>query len=445
MALKGVVGDTGNAGSNGTNGTDGDTGPQGIQGIQGDDGPQGTQGITGDQGDTGNQGIQGVQGIQGSQGPDGTVGDTAYEEAVAAGFVGTESAWLTSLIGDDGPQGPQGVQGTQGDAGVTGDTGPIGNDGSQGITGDTGIQGSTGPTGPEGPDGPQGTQGIQGIQGIDGPSGDDGIDGNDGAAGPAGDVTWLQKTNTYTAVSRESIIADTSGGVWTLTLPITPTIGDYVQLLDGADWNINNLTVARNGQTIEGDAEDMIMDLGGVAIDLIFDGTTWHITAQVGGQGGDAVTMTAAQTFTNKTIDLGSNSISGSLAEFNASMTDGVFATVGGTETLAGKTIKNVVIDGSVTEEIFAITGTSPALDPANGTIQTWVLSGASTPSLPVGNGESLTLMIIDGSANTITWPTVNWVNNAAEAPTLRVTGYSVIVIWKVAGTLYGALVGNGS
>ena len=35
-------------------------------------------------------------------------GLSAYEVAVANGFVGDETAWLASLVGDTGPQGPQG-------------------------------------------------------------------------------------------------------------------------------------------------------------------------------------------------------------------------------------------------------------------------------------------------------------------------------------------------
>jgi hypothetical protein len=104
-------------------------------------------------------------------------------------------------------------------------------------------------------------------------------------------ATWLRKTTTYTATAPSAIIADTSGGDWTLTLPASPSTGDYVQLLDGADWSANNLTVARNGETIDGDAADLVMNIGNIAVDLIYDGTTWQITAQVGGQGGDVATL----------------------------------------------------------------------------------------------------------------------------------------------------------
>jgi len=53
--------------------------------------------------------------------------------------------------------------------------------------------------------------------------------------------------------------------------------------------------------------------------------------------------------------------------------------------------------------------------------------------------------MIDDGSAYTVTWPTITWVNNAGAAPTLATSGYTVVAMWKVGSTLYGALVGDGT
>ena len=104
-----------------------------------------------------------------------------------------------------------------------------------------------------------------------------------------------------------------------------------------------------------------------------------------------------------------------------------------------------VVIADSYTETVFALTGTTPAIDPANGGLQTWTLSGASTPTDSLADGESVTIMIDDGATAAITWPTTTWVNNAAAAPTLAATGYTVVVLWKVSTTLYGALVGDGT
>jgi hypothetical protein len=56
-------------------------------------------------------GPEGPQGPAGPQGPQGPAGASAYQIAVANGFVGTEEEWLASLVG---PQGPQGEPGSGG-------------------------------------------------------------------------------------------------------------------------------------------------------------------------------------------------------------------------------------------------------------------------------------------------------------------------------------------
>ena len=104
-----------------------------------------------------------------------------------------------------------------------------------------------------------------------------------------------------------------------------------------------------------------------------------------------------------------------------------------------------LALTGTPVEDVYAITGTSVALDPANGSIQTHTLSGATTYTDGFSAGQAVTLMIDDGTAATITWPTMTWVNNAAVAPTLATTGYTVVALWKVSTVLYGALVGDGT
>lgn len=74
-------------------------------------------------GPAGADGAPGADGADGAQGPAGVDGASAYEVAVANGFVGTEVEWLDSLVGAQGETGPQGVQGPQGE------TGPAGADG----------------------------------------------------------------------------------------------------------------------------------------------------------------------------------------------------------------------------------------------------------------------------------------------------------------------------
>lgn len=116
----------------------------------------------------------------------GTPGKSAYEVAVDNGFVGTESAWLASLVGPAGATGPAGSTGPAGPKGDTGDTGPAG---ATGPAGPAGVAGPAGPAGADGVAGPPGADGAAGPQGEPGPAGEPGVAGPagpPGADGPAG-------------------------------------------------------------------------------------------------------------------------------------------------------------------------------------------------------------------------------------------------------------------
>ena len=113
--------------------------------------------------------------------------------------------------------------------------------------------------------------------------------------------------------------------------------------------------------------------------------------------------------------------------------------TLTGTQTLSNKMLSGAVLNDGYTEEIFTITGTTPILSPTNGSIQTWTLTGGSTPTVGTwAEGQSIILGIDDGSAYTVTWPTITWTTTPATAPTLPTSGYLWVVLWKVGTTLYG-------
>jgi hypothetical protein len=101
----------------------------------------------------------------------------------------------------------------------------------------------------------------------------------------------------------------------------------------------------------------------------------------------------------------------------------------------------------SVKETVFTITdGTSVDINPTNGAVQLWTLGDSRTPTATnFADGQSVTLMIDDGSAFTITWTSIApvWKTNGGVAPTLNLTGFTAIVLWKVGSTVYGARVGD--
>ena len=120
--------------------------------------------------------------------------------------------------------------------------------------------------------------------------------------------------------------------------------------------------------------------------------------------------------------------------------------TLSGVQTLANKTLNSPVFNDGYTEEVFAVTGTAPALSPTNGSIQTWPLTGNATPTAGTwASGQSMTLMVDDGSAYTINWASmpVTWKTGGGTAPTLLASGYTVIELVKVGSTIYGWLAGD--
>jgi hypothetical protein len=163
---------------------------------------------------------------------------------------------------------------------------------------------------------------------------------------------------------------------------------------------------------------------------VIEDGTAWEI-----GTG----TYTASGTTLSRSVEESSNSD----AAITLSGSAVVFATAAAADVM--NTTNPVITAGTITEDVYALSGTSVALEPDNGSVQTHTLTGNTTYTDGFSAGQAITLMIDDGTAYTVTWPTMTWVNNGGSAPTLATTGYTVIAIWKVSTTLYGALVGDGS
>jgi hypothetical protein len=98
------------------------------------------------------------------------------------------------------------------------------------------------------------------------------------SSAPAVSGAYVTKTTTYTAVSGDNLLVDTSSAAFTITLPITPATNATVYFQDAkGTFSTNNLTVARNGQTIMGLSEDLVASTDDYGFGLIYNGSDWRI------------------------------------------------------------------------------------------------------------------------------------------------------------------------
>ena len=141
--------------------------------------------------------------------------------------------------------------------------------------------------------------------------------------------------------------------------------------LSNSAITINGTPVSLGGSiSIAGDIEGVTAGTG-----LTGGGTSGTVTLNVD----TTVVATTNNTLTlsNKTIALGSNTVSGTLAEFNTALTDADFATIAGIETLTNKTLTSPSIGTSLTTA-------STSFDLLNTTATTINLGGAAT-TLSIG------------------------------------------------------------
>lgn len=108
-------------------------------------------------------------------------------------------------------------------------------------------------------------------------------------------------------------------------------------------------------------------------------------------------------------------------------------------------TIANPIIDGTIREDVFTITDAAGfVINPANGSIQRIVLGANRTPTVSGwNNGDSVTLLIGDGTDFTITWTTIGVVWKDGVAPVLATTGFTEVNITREGNVYRGVHVGN--
>jgi hypothetical protein len=90
-------------------------------------------------------------------------------------------------------------------------------------------------------------------------------------------TTYAVKTAAYTAAAGDKLLCDTTGGPFAITLPAEPFIGTAVTIKSGPAAATKTLTVARNGRTIAGLAEDLTVTTNNIEFTLVYDGGTWRL------------------------------------------------------------------------------------------------------------------------------------------------------------------------
>lgn len=98
-------------------------------------------------------------------------------------------------------------------------------------------------------------------------------------------ITFAVVEENLVAQNRSGIIAKSSEGGFSITLPADPVEGWRVVVVDGGSLAEHPVTVSGNGQTINGIETEQVLSVSQLVADFIFDGETWRLFVPVTADG----------------------------------------------------------------------------------------------------------------------------------------------------------------
>jgi len=122
-----------------------------------------------------------------------------------------------------------------------------------------------------------------------------------GSIGGGGLGVFKLIAGSYTANSGDRLAVSTTAAGRTITLPSSPSAEDIVEFIDkDSSFGTNNLTISRNGSTIEGSSANLVADITSTNFFMQYTGSTWEVFGVGSGEttvGGDLTGLTSTATF----------------------------------------------------------------------------------------------------------------------------------------------------
>jgi len=248
-------------------------------------------------------------------------------------------------------------------------------------------------------------------------------------------TSWQSvKTSGFTAVAGEGYFCNTTSSAFTVTLPASPSVGSYVQIVDYAGtFATNNLTLGRNSNKIEGANGNKILTTNREAVTITYVDSTqgWVASSgtNFGSQSLDPIIYSAdflviaggagggqnhgggggAGGYRSSNATYGSSGGGGS-AESNLTFNGGIVYTItvgagGGNQTngsnslISGSNITTITSTGGGTGGTFTQTGFSGGSGGGGGGGSSAQSGGSGTANQGYSGGTSASYAAIAGNA----------------------------------------------